>query len=72
MSELTKAEAYAVAEMIEFNIFEYIRNDTDFDSVACLANILSAYRKSCEYSEYRGLTDLTDYGEAHSVLMFDD
>ena len=55
MKELTKDEAYAIAEFIDFNIFDAIRNDTDWDSFQNLRNLI--YEKCCAVSGYRGLTD---------------
>lgn len=57
MGELTKDEAYAVAEFIDMNIFEAIRNDADWDSFQCLRNLCKAYDKLREMSGYVGLTD---------------
>lgn len=54
---LTKYEAYAVAEFIDMNIFNAIRNDTDWDSFQALRNLTRAYEKCCELSGYVGLTD---------------
>ena len=55
--ELTKDEAYAVAEFIDMNVFEAIRNDTDWDSLYNLRNLLHAYEKCCKVSGYVGVTD---------------
>lgn len=55
--ELTKGEAYAVAEFIDYNIFEALRNDTDWDSFQNLRNLVHAYEKCCEVSGFVGLTD---------------
>ena len=57
MTELTKEEAYAVAEFIDTNIFEAIRNDVDWDSFQALRNLIHAYEKCCKISGFRGLTD---------------
>ena len=55
---LTKDEAYAVAEFIDANIFNAIRNDLDWDSFYALRNLIHAYEKCCEISGYVGVTDL--------------
>lgn len=63
MSELTKGEAYAVAEFIDMNLFDAIRNDTDWDSVQNLRNLIHAYEKCCETSGYVGLTETAERRE---------
>ena len=60
MIDLTKKEAYAVAEFIDMNIYDNIRNDLDIDSFEWLKNIVHAYEKLCEASGYRGLTESED------------
>ena len=40
--ELTKTQCQVVAEFIEMNILDVIRNDTDIDNVAWLENMLDA------------------------------
>lgn len=57
MKELTKDEAYAVAEFIDMNIFDAIRNDTDWDSFQNLRDLIHGYEKCCAVSGYKGLTD---------------
>lgn len=54
---LTKDEAYAVAEFIDDNIFDVIRNDIDWDSFRALRNLIHGYEKCCAISGYVGLTD---------------
>ena len=54
---LTKDEAHSVAEFIDINLFETIRNDTDIDSMRWLRNIVHAYEKMCKYSGFVGLTE---------------
>lgn len=49
---LTKGEAYAIAEMIDMNLLDTIRNDTDIDSMLWLRRIVHAFEKLCKYSEY--------------------
>ena len=55
--ELTKNEAYSIAEFIDCNIFMAIRNDLDWDSFQTLRNIVHAYEKCCAFSGFIGLTD---------------
>ena len=54
---ITKDEAYAVANIIDFNLIDIIRNDTDIDSIKWLRNVIHAYEKLCAYSGYVGLTE---------------
>ena len=54
---LTKDEAYAVAEFIDSNIFDAIRDNPDWDSFQALRNLIHAYEKCCKISEYVGATD---------------
>lgn len=58
MIELTKNEAYAVAEFIDGNIFDAIRNDIEWDSFQNLRNLVHAYEKCCKVSGYVGLADV--------------
>ena len=55
--ELTKDEAYAIAEFIDSNIFDAIRNDVDWDSFKNLRDLCKGYEKLCDYSGYVGMTD---------------
>ena len=55
--ELTKKEAYAIAEFIDAHIFEAIRSDTDWDSFQNLRNLIHGYEKCCDISGFVGLTD---------------
>lgn len=55
--ELTKKEAYAVAEFIDCNLLDYIRSDTDIDSMGWLRSIVHAYEKMCAASGFAGLTE---------------
>lgn len=57
---LTKDEAYAVADFIDGNLFDCIRNDTDIDSMQWLRNVLHAYEKMCVASGYVGTTESED------------
>ena len=54
---LTKDEAYAVADFIDGNLYDCIRNDTDIDSMRWLRNVLHAYEKMCVASGYVGATE---------------
>ena len=54
---LTKDEAYAVAEFIDTNVFDAIRNDPEWDSFQALRNLIHGYEKCCAMSGYVGLTD---------------
>lgn len=55
--ELTKNEAYAIAEFIDMNIFDAIRNDTDWDNFKNLINLVHVYEKCCELSGYDCVSD---------------
>ena len=52
LTELTKDEAYAVAELIDLNLLDTIRNDTDIDSMLWLRRIVHAFEKLCKMSGY--------------------
>lgn len=54
---LSKKEAYALANFIDMNLITAIRNDPDTDSIQWLRNMISAYEKLCEFSGYVGLTE---------------
>jgi hypothetical protein len=54
---LTSDEALAVAELIDNNLIDVIRNDEYFDSIYALKNILRAYDKMCAASGYVGVTE---------------
>ena len=55
--ELSKKEAHAVAEFIDCNLLDYIRSDTDIDSMEWLRHIVHAYEKMCKASGFVGLTE---------------
>lgn len=57
---LTKDEAYAVAEFIDGNLYNYIRSDEEIDSMQWLRNVLHAYEKMCAASGYVGATESED------------
>ena len=50
MIEITKDEAELLADLIEMNIFDIIRNDPDTDSIEWLENIMAIYKK-CKAGE---------------------
>ena len=49
---LTKNEAYGIAEMIDCDLLQTIRDDPEIDSMQWLKNMVHAYEKLCEYSGY--------------------
>lgn len=55
--DLTKDEAYSLADYICMNFITYIRQDVDVDSMEWVKNIVHAYEKLCEYSGYKGYTE---------------
>lgn len=57
---LTKDEAFAVANHIDMTLFDAIRTDTEIDSLQWLINMVHAYEKLCDFSGYVGLTDGRD------------
>ena len=57
MTKLTKDEAYAVAQFIDLTVFDAIRDDSDWDSLYALRNLVHAYEKCCVISGYIGVTD---------------
>ena len=58
MIDLTKDEAYAVAEFIDTSLLTYIREDEDVDSMLWLRNIVYAFEKLRKYGGYEPLTYL--------------
>ena len=42
--ELTRSQAKNLAEFIEFNIFDYIRNDTEIDNIYWLFEMSELYK----------------------------
>jgi len=50
--ELTKQEAYAVAEFIDMNLIQTIRNDEYIDSMLWLRNLVKAYEKLAKFGGY--------------------
>lgn len=69
MSELniTKEEAYVIADHIDLTLIQAIRNDKDIDlseicqicfrSLEWLINMIHGYEKLCEYSGYNYMTE---------------
>lgn len=57
--DLTKDEAYAIAEFIDMNLFQAIRADEDWDSVYALRQLIHGYEKCCNIGDYVGLTEPT-------------
>ena len=62
--DLTKDEAYAIAEFIDFNIFNAIRDNTDWDSLYNLRNLIHGYEKCCKLGNYVGVTDKMEEQDA--------
>ena len=56
MNDLTRDEAYALCDMIDTQLIDMIRNDTDIDSIKWLASVIHAFEKLSAYSGYVGLT----------------
>ena len=56
-TELTKDEAYAIADHIDRTLIQEIRNDVDIDSLQWLRNIIHGYEKLCLMSGFIGLTE---------------
>ena len=48
MIELTKAEAEALANHLEWYILQEIKDDSDYDSIAYLCNLVHVYEKCKE------------------------
>lgn len=55
--DLTKNEAYSLAEFIDLNLITSIRNDPDMDSIQWLRNIVHGYEKLCRHGGYVGMTE---------------
>ena len=56
MNELSKDEAYSVAEYIDSNLLTFIREDEDIDSMLWLRNVVYAFEKLRKYGGYEPLT----------------
>lgn len=50
--DLTKEEAYAIADHISITLIDSIRAYTDINSLPWLCNIIHAYEKLCAFSGY--------------------
>lgn len=53
MVDLTMEEAYAVAELIDYKLIDFIKTDEEIDSLMWIKNAITAYEKLCEYSGYK-------------------
>ena len=62
MIDLTRAEAAAVAQMIEFNIFDSIRNDPGIDNLQWLVAMVHAWEKLDEASREPEEPKTEDFG----------
>lgn len=51
MVNLTKGEVEPLADFIETNIFDTIRNDLNIDNIEYLANLMSVWKKCTEKEE---------------------
>ena len=51
---IDKNEAKTLLEMMEWYIFEYIRNDSEIDNIAWLESMIDAYRKLKMIAESEG------------------
>lgn len=53
---ITKEEAYSLANFIDINLIDSIRNETsenlEKESMKWFKNVVHAYEKLCEYSGY--------------------
>ena len=63
---LTKNEAYAIANHIDLTLIQSIRDDTEIDSMTWLRNMIHGYEKLCEYSGYKGMTEIEQYAETEA------
>ena len=45
MIDLTKSQCTNIADFIEMNIFQYIRDDTEIDNMDWLIDMVDAYKK---------------------------
>ncbi len=57
MLDLTKDEAFAIAEFIDATLLQHIRTDPDVDSMLWLRGMVHGYEKLCQFSGYVGLTE---------------
>ena len=49
---LTQQEAFTLAEILDMNLFQIIRNDPDIDNIDWLLNVVSAYNKLRKRGKY--------------------
>lgn len=52
MNELTKAEAFAIANFIDAYLFTLIRQDEEADNIWWLKDVLDGFEKLCRFSKY--------------------
>lgn len=45
MVDLTRSQCENIADFIEFNIFDFIRNDIDIDNMEWLCDMVDAWKK---------------------------
>ena len=62
-TDLTKDEAYAIANHIDMTLIDSIRADDEVDSMEWLRNVVHGYEKLCLMSGYVGLTEHGKEGE---------
>lgn len=53
MNELTKNEAYSLADFLNWSLIPYISGDDEVDSMEWLCNVVNAFQKLCEFSGYK-------------------
>ena len=61
--ELTKDEAYAIAEFIDINLLSSIRNNDEVDNVLWFCNLVRAFEKLGRYGRYPGFEEENSDGE---------
>lgn len=57
MIDLTQSQCKNIAEFIEFNIFEAIRNDVDIDNIEWLVDMAEAYKKLINHITPKDLSE---------------
>lgn len=67
---ITKNEAYAIANHIDTTLIQSIRDDTEIDSLMWLRNMIHGYEKLCEYSGYCGSTE-SDPEKTTGAVIYD-
>lgn len=63
MNELTKAEAYAIANFIDEYIFASIRQDEEVDNLWWVRDVLNGYEKLCIFGKYGKVPNDGERGE---------